>query len=78
MRTAKKTITQREIAVRADIKPDFLNHILKGRRPSPKQVAVRLETVTGISRDTWIWGTAEDMRRAVEHLMFPQGGQHGP
>jgi len=77
MRAIKKRITQKQIAALAKIKPDFLNHILKGRRPCPKKVAVRLETVTGIDKDTWIWGTPEDMRKAVDRFMYPQGGKHG-
>jgi hypothetical protein len=39
---------------------------------------VRLETVTGISRNTWIWSTPDEMRRAMDRFMYPQGGQYGP
>ena len=78
MSAIKKRITQKQIAALAKITPDFLNHILRGRRPCPKRVALRLETVTGISRNTWIWSTPEEMRRALDRFMYPQRGQHGP
>jgi len=78
MSATKERITHKQIALKAEISPDFLSHILHGRRPCPKAVAVRLETVTGISRNTWIWSTPEEMRRAMDRFMFPQGGQYGP
>ena len=78
MKTIKKKITQKEIATLARITPDFLNHILQGRRPCPKRVAVRLEMVTGISRNTWIWGPPEDIRTLVNQFMYPQRGEYGP
>ena len=52
MKPIKKRTTQREIARRAQIGPDFLSHIIHGDRPCPRKVAVRLEAVTGISRVT--------------------------
>ena len=78
MSATKERITHKQIALKAEISPDFLSHILHGRRPCPKAVAVRLETVTGISRNTWIWSTPEEMRRAMDLFMYPQGGQYGP
>ena len=78
MSATKERTTHKQIALKAEISPDFLSHILHGRRPCPKAVAVRLETVTGISRNTWIWSTSEEMRRAMDRFMYPQGGQYGP
>jgi plasmid maintenance system antidote protein VapI len=63
--TPKKT-TQREIARLAQIGPDFLSHIIRGRRRCPPAVALRLEEVTGISRVTWVWGSPTEIREAVE------------
>lgn len=63
--TPKKT-TQREIARLAQIGPDFLSHIIRGRRRCPPAVALRLEEVTGISRVTWVWGNPTEIREAVE------------
>ena len=77
MSATKERITHKQIALKAEISPDFFSHILHGRRPCPKAVAVRLETVTGISRNTWIWSTPEEMRRAMDRFMYPQGGQYG-
>ena len=33
-----------------------------------RKVAVRLEAVTGISRVTWVWGTPEEIRHAVQQV----------
>lgn len=66
MVTNKKKTTQKEIAKMANIGPDFLSHIIRGRRPCPRDVAVRLEEVTGISRTIWVWGTSLQIRLAVE------------
>ena len=66
MKPTSKKITQREIAQSADIGPDFLSHIIRGRRRCPPAVALRLEEVTGISKVTWVWGSPSEIRAAVE------------
>ena len=78
MKPIKKRTTQREIARRAQIGPDFLSHIIHGDRPCPRKVAVRLEAVTGISRVTWVWGTPEEIRQAVQQVCVhdPGYGHH--
>jgi plasmid maintenance system antidote protein VapI len=68
MRPTSKKITQREIAKTAQIGPDFLSHIIRGRRRCPPAVALRLEEVTGISRVTWVWGSSKEIREAVEEV----------
>jgi plasmid maintenance system antidote protein VapI len=68
MWTTKKKTTQRQIAQAAQIGPDFLSHIIRGRRRCPPPVAVRLEEVTGISRVTWVWGSPAEIRTAVEEV----------
>ena len=77
MSATKERVTQKQIALRAEISPDFFSHILHGRRPCPKAVAVRLELVTGISKVIWVWGSPSEMRAALERFMIRQGGQHG-
>lgn len=62
----KKKVTQRAIAQAADITPDFLNHIIQGRRRCPPRVALQLETATGISKVIWVWGTPAEIRKAVD------------
>ena len=37
----------------------------------------RLESVTGIGRDTWIWGSPEEMQKALAAFLTRQGAQHG-
>lgn len=63
-----KRITQKEIASLAQIGPDFLSHIIRGRRRCPPPVALRLEEATGISRVTWVWGSPSEIRQAVEEV----------
>ncbi len=58
-------ITQRNMAKLASIGPDFLSHIIRGRRRCPPNVALRLEEATGISRMTWVWGKPDEIQDAV-------------
>jgi hypothetical protein len=75
MSATNERITRKQIARRADISPDFFSHILHGRRPCPKAVALRLETVTGISKEIWVWGSPEQIRAAV-HKVCANDTQH--
>jgi transcriptional regulator with XRE-family HTH domain len=77
MKPTLKKITQREIAKSVKIGPDFLSHIIRGRRRCPPAVALRLEELTGISRVTWVWGTPEEIREAVQEYIAPQRGEYG-
>lgn len=77
MSTTKGRITQKQVALEAEITPGFFNHILKGRRPCPRMVALRLESVTGIGRNTWVWGSPEEMQKALAAFLTRQGVQHG-
>lgn len=70
MRTLKKKITKKKIAIMANIGPDFFSHILGGRRRCPPLVAVRLEEVTGIDRSVWVWESPEEIRKNVEQLIY--------
>ncbi len=77
MSATNERITQKQIALEAEISPDFLSQILHGKRPCPKAVAVRLEMVTGISKVIWVWGSPLEIRSALKGFMIRQGGQHG-
>jgi DNA-binding transcriptional regulator YdaS (Cro superfamily) len=77
MKTNKKRTTQKEIARLAEIGPDFLSHIIRGRRPCPPPVAVRLEAVTAISRVTGGWGSPEEIRKAVEDFIYQGRADYG-
>jgi hypothetical protein len=77
MSATNERITRKQIALEAEISPDFLSQILHGKRPCPKAAAVRLERVTGISKVIWVWGSPSEMRTALERFMYPQGGQRG-
>ena len=77
MKILKKKTTQKEIARSALIGPDFLSHIIRGRRRCPPSVAVRLEKVTGISRDIWVWGKPNCIRQAIESYIYSEPDDHG-
>ena len=77
MRPTNKKITQRKIAKSAQIGPDFLSHIIRGRRRCPPSVALRLEEATGISRVTWVWGTPEEISEAMKVFSTPPRGEYG-
>lgn len=77
MKPTKQKITQRAIAKSADIGPDFLNHIIQGRRPCPKAVAIRLEAATGINRVVWVWGSPEEIRVAILEHTSGRGAENG-
>lgn len=76
MKTYKKHITQKKIARLAKINPDFLSHILWGRRRCPPLVAERLEKVTGISRVLWVWGEPEEIRNALKNYIYSKPSSH--
>ena len=77
MSATNERITQKQIALEAEISPDFLSQILHGRRPCPKTAAVRLEMVTGISKVIWVWGRPEEMQEAIVRFMSGRGDHNG-
>lgn len=72
MKIPRKRITQKKIAQSALIGPDFLSHIIRGRRRCPPSVALRLEEVTGINKDVWVWGEPKEIRQAVENFVYSE------
>lgn len=69
MEPIKKSISQKEIAELVDISPGFLCHILAGRKECPRKVAQLLQEVTCIDRCTWVFGTPEEKRQALDQYM---------
>ncbi len=47
-------LNQRKLAQELDVKPSFLNEIIKGKRPVTADIAILLEKVLGISADYWM------------------------
>lgn len=47
-------LNQKLLAKQLDVKPSFLNEIIKGKRPITPDVAVSLEAALGISAEYWI------------------------
>ncbi len=64
MEPDSKPLTQRKVAKMVNVRPDFFNHIIKGRCPCPPSLAPKLEEVTGIDRKIWVWGTKKEKRTA--------------
>ena len=47
-------LNQRKLAQELDVKPSFLNEIIKGKRPVTADIAILLEKTLGISADYWM------------------------
>lgn len=47
-------LNQKQLAILLDVKPSFLNEIIKGKRPITPDIAVSLEAALGISATYWI------------------------
>jgi len=43
-----------------------LNHLLSGARNASPKTAKRLEAATGIPKDVWVFGTAEERQNAFD------------
>lgn len=64
MRTKKS-----KIAATVGISGRHLAYILAGARNAAPRTAVALHAATGISRDIWVFGTAEQRREAWERYV---------
>jgi len=64
MANARIPLTQRDVAEIINIRHDFFNHIIHGRCACPPPLALKLEEVTGISREIWVWGTRKEKQIA--------------
>lgn len=51
---ARPDLNQRVLAKELDVKPSFLNEIIKGKRPVTADIAILLEKILGISADYWM------------------------
>ena len=51
---ATPDLNQKLLAKQLDVKPSFLNEIIKGKRPITPDIAVALEAALGISAEYWI------------------------
>lgn len=51
---ATPNLNQRILAKEIDVKPSFLNEIIKGKRPVTADIAILLEKTLGISADYWM------------------------
>lgn len=50
-------LTPAEIAVAADITPVMVYYILNGDRTPSEKLATKLESLTGVCREAWMWPT---------------------
>lgn len=72
MMTKKKHTTQKEIAAQVGIGPDFFSHIIRGRKPCPRNLAPKLEAVTGIERTVWMWPEPDELRMKVHEFIYSE------
>lgn len=55
---------QKEYASRIGIGREYLNALINGRKNPSAKLAVRLQDVTGVAREVWIFGSPEERRAA--------------
>ncbi len=72
MMTKKRHTTQKAIADQVGIRPDFLSHIVRGRKPCPRELAPKLEAVTGIERTVWMWPEPDELRQKVHDFIYSE------
>ena len=72
MTIKKKHTTQKAIADQVGIGPDFLSHIVRGRRPCPRGLAPKLEAVTGIDRTVWMWPEPDELRQKIHKFIYSE------
>lgn len=57
-----------DIAKAAQITDRHLFYLLSGQRMASTRTAYKLEMVTGIPKETWVFGTPEERRAAWEEF----------
>jgi len=72
MMTKKKHTTQKAIAAQVGIGPDFFSHIIRGRKPCPRNLAPKLEAATGIERNVWMWPEPDELRVKVHEFIYSE------
>lgn len=65
MNSTTPKINQKKIAEAANLDRAFFNKIFHGKVSCPPKVAIRLEVATGVPRAIWVFGTSEDIRKAI-------------
>lgn len=55
------------VAKRAKVTPRYLDYLLSGERNASPRMALRLESVTGIPKSVWVFGTPAERQKAWEN-----------
>lgn len=63
-----KRVTQKQIAQFVPITEKYLSDILNNRRNPSRKTAVRLEQITGIPKEIWVFGSGSEKREAFNAL----------
>jgi len=63
----------KSIIEQAGISPRTWQYLMAGKRNASPRTAVKLESVTGISRQVWVFGTGEDRQDAWKKFNEPEG-----
>jgi plasmid maintenance system antidote protein VapI len=70
--TKKKRTTQKAIAAQVGIGPDFLSHIIRGRKSCPRDLAPKLEAITDIEKSIWMWPEPDELRVKVHDFIYSE------
>ena len=70
--TKKKRTTQKAIAAQVGIGPDFFSHIVRGRKHCPRNLAPKLEAITGIEKSVWMWPEPDELRLKVHDFIYSE------
>lgn len=57
--------TQTAIANAAKISVQYLNDIIQGRCKCHRDLGEKLQKITGVSKETWVFGQPVDIRAAL-------------
>ncbi|MDL2268841.1 helix-turn-helix transcriptional regulator [Desulfosarcina sp. OttesenSCG-928-A07] len=72
----RKKIKQKHVAESVGVAQSFISQIVTGRRPCPRGLALKLEKVTGIKKEIWVWGTPKQIRQSMSEYLSSGQGEH--
>lgn len=65
-------MNKRELSLKVGITQRHLDYLIKAERNASPFVATRLENATGVSRETWVFGTPAQRRAAWKKFQQEQ------
>ena len=65
-------MNKRELSLKVGISQRHLEYLIRAERNASPLVATRLEKATGVSRETWVFGTPAQRRAAWKKFQQEQ------